>query len=292
MNLQWLSSAQLSVIHTAWCVAHYPTRTPSCSAEMRAAAETLDRLASEFRTSRDNFWEQLLTLACVADGNSNLAKRFSARLGSSSPTLPLKLVGALQQCLQQFERSFPKFASEIPLRSGPMRQLWEACGPGLLRLMDLQMGQGAIVEEASVVLVQPILGGFGYAHLTGNRIHLEAVLTNGDPQLPESLRIAWLLAQLDLDRPDYSEQINAHRLRSVAGMATLPAILVAGEELELCRFSPQLLTKAIELWFCPTLGLDAATASSVISVWWETYQASRPAWRVALTGLDRLLPPA
>ncbi|MCC7335202.1 MAG: hypothetical protein IT422_08895 [Pirellulaceae bacterium] len=290
MNLQWLTNAQLSVIHSAWCVAYYPNRVNSGSDEMRSAAAELDKLASEFKTTRDNFWEQLLTLACVADGPSDLAKRLSARLGVSSGTLPVRLVAALQQCRMQFERTFPKFATELPLRSGPMRQLWEAYGPGLLRLIGRQTGEDVAVEQASVVLVQPMLGGFGYAHLSGNRIHLEALLTHAAPELPESLRIAWLLSQLDLDRPEYSEQINAHRLRSVAGLAMLPAILCAGEELELSRFSPELLTRAIELWFCPTMGLTAAAASSVTSIWWETYQASRPKWRVALTGLDRLLP--
>ncbi|MEO8269297.1 MAG: hypothetical protein ABI557_06225, partial [Aureliella sp.] len=230
--------------------------------------------------------------ACVADGPSDLAKRLTARLGAVSPALPARLVGALQQCRIQFEHSFPKFATEIALRSGPMRQLWEACGPGLLRLIERQTGQDVAVEEASVALVQPILGGFGYAHLSGNRIHLEALLTHSHPELPESLRIAWLLSQLDLDRAEYSEQINALRLRSVAGLAMLPAILCAGEELDLCRFSPELLTKAIELWYCPSQGLTAATASSVTCLWWETFQASRPAWRIALTGLDRLLPSA
>lgn len=292
MNLRWLTNAQLSVIHAAWCVAHYPDRVKSSSDEMRSAAAELDKLANEFKTTRGNFWEQMFTLACVADGPSDLAKRLSARLGGGSATLPTRFVGALQQCRQPFERSFPKFATEIPLRSGPMRQLWEACGPGLLRLIERQTGQDVAVEEASVVLVQPVLGGFGYAHLSGNRIHLEALLTHSAPELPEPLRIAWLLSQLDLDRPEYSEQINALRLRSVAGLAMLPATLCAGEELELCRFSPELLTRSIELWYCPTLGLTASTASSVVSIWWETYQASRPKWHVALTGLDRLLPSA
>ncbi len=290
MNLHWQTSAQLSVIHWAWCAAHYPDRLKSGSSEIRSAAVVLDELADEFKLTRDKFWELLLTLACVTDGASDLAKRLSARLGGSSATLPVRVTGAVQQCRMHFDDLFPKFAAEIPLRSGPMRQLWEGCGPGLLRLIERQTGQDVVVEDASVVLVQPVLGGFGYAHLSGNRIHLEALLTHSAPELPESLRIAWLLSQLDLDRPEYSEQINANRLRSVAGLAMLPPLLCAGEELDLCRFSPELLAKAIELWFCPTLGLDAATASSVTNIWWETYQGSRPVWRVALTGLDRLLP--
>ena len=101
---------------------------------------------------------------------------------------------------------------------------------------------------------------------------------------------AWLLAQLDLDRPVYSDKINAHRLRAVAGLAMLPAILEAGQELELCRYSPESLAHAMRLWHCETLQLDVAKTLAVVSTWWETYQASRPAWPVALTGLDQMLP--
>ncbi len=290
MNLHWRTNAQMSVIHSAWCAAHYPDRVHTGRDELRSAARELDKLAGEFNTTRDRFWEQMLTVACVADGSTDLAQRLTARLGATSPTLPASLTGPLQQCRKQFERSFPNFATEISLRSGPMRQLWEACGPGLLRLIEQQTEQALMVEEASVVLVQPILGGFGYAHLSGNSIHVEALLTHAAPELPESLRIAWLLSQLDLDRPLYSEQINAHRLRSVTSLALLPAVLCAGQELDLCRFCPELLGKAIELWLCPTMGLTAETAASITTVWWETYQASRPKWHVALTGLDQLLP--
>lgn len=290
MNILWQTNAQLNVVHAAWCVANFPDRAKGCPTELREAAQQLDRLHAEFHTSRDKYWEQLLALACASDSHGELANRLSSRLGGATSTTVSRLVGILQQCRHQFARAFPTSANELPLRSGPMRQLWEGCGPGLLRLTERQTGQDVAIDEASIVLVQPILGGYGYAHLLANRVHVEAILTHTDPRLPESLRLAWLLSQLDLDRPQFSEQINAHRLRAVAGLAMLPAVLCAGEELEICRFNPELLTLAIDCWYCPTLGLDVATASSVVTLWWETFQASRPAWRIALTGLDRLLP--
>jgi hypothetical protein len=118
---------------------------------------------------------------------------------------------------------------------------------------------------------------------------LEAVLTHVDPRLPETLRIAWLLSQLDLDRPVYSEGINAHRLRGVAGLAMLPVVLDAGRELELCHFSAELITRAIELWHADTLQVPVDTTSAIVATWWETYQAARPPWKIALHGLDQML---
>lgn len=289
MQLQWTPSPHVSAMHTAWCVTHFPQSAARLNAEWPAAAAALDALADEFKTTHERYWDQMLSLASTADGSRELAERLCARLGQTTGTLPSRLAALLNQCRRLFESSFPKFASDIPLRSGPIRQMWEAHGVGLMRMLARQTGESVLVEQATVLLVQPVLGGFGYAHLSANRIHWEALLTHVDPQLPETLRIAWLLSQLDLDRPVFSDKINAHRLRSVAGLAMLPAILEAGQELELCRFSPESLANAFELWHCESLQLGAADTLDLLSTWWETYQASRPPWPVALAGLDQML---
>lgn len=290
MQLQWTPSPHVSAIHTAWCVAHFPKCAARLTSEWPATAAALDGLGEEFKTTRGRYWEQMLSLASTADGSRELAERLCGRLGQTMGTLPSRLAAALNQCRRQFESSFPKFASDIPLRAGPIRQMWEAHGVGLMRVLARQTGGDVLVEQATVLLVQPVLGGFGYAHLSANRIHWEAMLTHVDPQLPETLRIAWLLSQLDLDRPAFSDNINAHRLRAVAGLAMLPAILEAGQELELCRYCDESLASALRLWHCETLQLDAAKTLAVVSTWWETYQASRPAWPVALAALDQMLP--
>lgn len=290
MQLQWTPSPHVSAIHTAWCVMHFPQCATRLDPEWPATAAALDELGEEFKPPRGRYWEQMLSLASTADGSRELAERLCGRLGQTTGTLASRLAAALNQCRRQFESSFPKFASDIPLRAGPIRQMWEAHGVGLMRMLERQTGGDVLVEQATVLMVQPVLGGFGYAHLSANRIHWEAILTHVDPQLPETLRIAWLLSQLDLDRPAFSDNINAHRLRAVAGLAMLPAILVAGQELELCRYSDESLASALRLWQCDTLQLDAAETLAVVSTWWETYQASRPAWPVALVALDQMLP--
>lgn len=290
MELQWTANAHVSVIHTAWCLTHFQQRAAQLSPEWELAASALDGLYTEFKCARSRYWEQLLSLASTADGSGELAQRLTARLGHSSGTLPSRLTSALQQCRSLFQQSFPRFASEIPLRTGPIAQMWEAYGPGLLNMLRRQTGENVVVDQATIMLVQPILGGFGYAHLAANRIHWEALLTHADPRLPEPLRIAWLLSQLDLDRPLYSELINVHRLRTVAGLAMLPAVLAAGQELDLCHYSPEAVLAALQLWQCETLQLDTEATQAVVIAWWETVQSTRPPWRIALTGLDQMLP--
>ncbi len=290
MNLQWTSSINVSAFHTAWCWAHYPDRVLQLPDELRSAAEELNQLVVGLPGSTTTrFWDQLLTLSASVENSAQLADRLCNRLGLTVAVFQPKLAASLYRCRSQFEKAYPNYTAEMILRTGPLRQLWDGCGAGLLRLIGQTIGEQMLVEESQIVLVQPLMAGMGYAHLSTNRIHLEALLTNAIPQLPESLRMAWLLSQLDLDRPVTSELINTHRLCSVAGLGMLPVVLTAGEELELCHYSPQLVTQAIEYWYVESLQLDASTASAVVTAWWEAFQDSRPTWRIALTGLDQML---
>jgi hypothetical protein len=289
MELQWKANANLSAMHTAWCIAQFPEYVHQCDERLRLAGLTLDGLSEQFRVPKQRFWEQLLTLAPTVDFSGDLAERLMVRVGLASDTQRSLLASALKDARRLFDAAYPKYVQEVPLRAGPLRSLWEAQGPGILHFIRRLTQEDLIVGHAEVVLVQPIVGGIGYAHLQTNRIHLEGLLTNADPELPETLRVAWLLAQLDFERPVYSEMINAFRLRPVAGLSLLPAVLQAGEELELCRYAPELLEKAIQLWHVDTFGLAPNVAAQVVSTWWETYQVSRPEWRIALTGIDRML---
>lgn len=289
MNLHWTTSIGLSANHTAWCAVHYPQQTGRLSEDVRNAAAELETLRSKLNTPPLRFWDQLLILSGTVDNCSTLAQRLAQRIDVSSPLHVADLTTLLKNCRRQFELAYPKASTELPLRTGPLRQLWDGLGAGLLRQIGLLTGEPVLVEDAHVVLVQPILAGMGYAHLSTNRIHLEALLTHVDPRLPESLRMVWLLSQLDLDRPVYGELIHGHRLRSVAGLAMLPVVLTAGQELDMSPCSPQLISEAIAGWYVDTLRLDSATATTIVSTWWETFQHSRPAWRIALSGLDQML---
>jgi hypothetical protein len=176
---------------------------------------------------------------------------------------------------------------DLALRSRPLRELWEAYGPGLLHSVARQTEEDVLVSRADVILVHPVLGGAGKAHLSNNSVRLEAVLTNNVPQLPETVRLAWLLGQLNLDLPKFSERVPADRLPYVAALAVLPVVLQAGHELELCQFNPTLTTLAIARW---KLATSPEATAELVHLWWETYQSSPTSWSTALSALDQMLP--
>jgi hypothetical protein len=183
--------------------------------------------------------------------------------------------------------AIPNLTDELALRERPLREQWEARGPGLIWNIANLTEAGLVPEQADVLLVRPAFGGAGAAHLQANSLRVEAVLANPHAELPEVVRLAWLVAQLDLDLPRHSEEIQADRLPHVARLAMIPPVLKAAEAVELVRYSPELIGRAIAAWHLAVPpGLDAV---SVVSDWWETYQLDKTPFQVALAALDAMV---
>ena len=182
-------------------------------------------------------------------------------------------------------------ANELTLRGRPLRQLWEARGPGLLRQLENHLEPGLIVEHADVVLVRPAVGGHGIAHPRINTVMFEGVLANPHEQLPEVARLGWLLAQLNSNSPKLAEAVTSSRLPTVVGLAFLPATLWSAEVIELVQLDNDLLRSAIAAW-CGTDDLikdQIDEVSEVVATWWQTHREQRAAWPAALAALDRML---
>jgi hypothetical protein len=240
----------------------------------------------------ERFWGLAFQICMDSNGNYDLAERLCIRTlpqQARTPQLMSELRAALQSVMTAFDALQPRYYQEMQLREAPLRQQWEAFGPGIWRQLGLLLEPDLFVEQAEICLVTPVLGGFGWAHHQTNRCHIEAVLTNANPQITEVMRLAWLLGQLDFERPKYSDWINSMRLRKVAGLAMLPPILLAGEELGLCCLNPASLKQAIELWRIETPGNKAEALAGVLQIWWDTFRSGKTDWSIALTGLDRMM---
>ena len=181
----------------------------------------------------------------------------------------------------------PQLTDELALRERPLREQWEARGPGMMCQVASLTEASLVPEQADVLLVRPAFGGAGGAHLAVNSVRIEAVLANPHADLPEVVRLAWLLAQLELDLPRYSEEVQSDRMPHVARLAMLPAVLRAAEAVELVRYSPELIGRAITAWHLAIPpGLDAV---AMLEDWWETYQLDKPPLRVALQAMDSMI---
>lgn len=286
----WRPELATSILHAAEAIAR---KQPLADSRLAAAiAEPAMQLAAEIRAAdlpAGRFWAHLLPLSAGIASRRQLVEAAVTKTigrGLRFDSTVSNLDASLAALEKAAHAALPKLREELPLRERPIREQWEARGNGLLRHMGQLTDESLIPSRCEVLLVHPALGGFGEAHLAYNSVRLEGVLANPLAELPEVVRLAWLIAQLQLDLPAISESIHADRLPHIARYAMLPAALIAAESVELVRFAPDALARAIAAWSLsvPT-GVDAA---ALISEWWQTYQETRPPWSVALEALDQL----
>jgi hypothetical protein len=289
MLLHWRPHLTTSCLHAAEALSRgVPLVDQRLAEAIAAPAEELKRAIASDAMSAPRLWRWLFALSTAAGNSRELAfQSLTKTAGEQRAELLLnRLAAALAGLDAAVRRAFPDLAGELELRMRPLREQWEARGPGLMRGVGIRAEESLVVEEAHVILVQPALGGGGQAHLSANAVRIEAVLANPHAELPEVVRLAWLLAQLQLDLPAYSDRIHAERLPHVAAFAVLMPVLEAAQEVELVQFSPALLEQAIAAW-----GLrvpEDINAPQVVLQWWETYRESRPSFPVALTALDQM----
>ncbi|MBM4000920.1 MAG: hypothetical protein FJ297_15515 [Planctomycetes bacterium] len=287
MELRWMASLSASALHAANALLDGKTLVDGPLAEslrepvdlLRAA---LDRIGPRGRA----VWDVARALASGIENNRELVDVAARKsLGPSAPPTA-ELVGAIGRVEDAVRQALPGLADQLALRSGPPRDAWDARGPGCLtRLADLAEAE-LIAPRAEIVLVHPAVGGAGAAHLFCNAVTIEAVVEDPWPNLPETVRLAWLLSQLQLDLARFSEHVPPARLANIAPFAMLPPVLDAAQHVEWIESSERALVDAIGIWGLASAADDVA---DLLTTWWRTYLENRPTFAIALRALDRML---
>jgi hypothetical protein len=290
VELNWRPHPLVSCLHAAEAVSRkLPLADPRLAAAMETPANELAAAIRAAHLPPERFWRMLVALAATTENRRQLVETAVIRAIGRGLRFE-QVVTNLTACVIEVDAAqraaLPNLAHELPLRERPLREQWEARGPGLFFHLEQFTEENLLVESCDVLLVHPALGGGGEAHLANNSVRIEAVLANPVAELPEVVRLAWLIAQLQLDLPIYSESIHADRRPHVARYATLPAVLAAAEAVELTRCTPQTVRQAIIAWrLSEPLGVDG---TALALEWWRTYQETRPPLRVALAALDQM----
>lgn len=290
MEIRWKSSALASYLHAAEAISSgHALADTRLAAALSPSALLLTREIEAAGVPPARFWRQILPLSAEIAGKRQLVEAAVIKSIGRGPRFDASvavLTAALAAVEAAGREALPNLAEELPLRERPLREQWEARGPGLLHQLASLTDERLLPESCTIVLLHPALGGAGQAHLAYNQVQIEAVLANATPELPEVVRLGWLIAQLQLDLPAFSDQIHADRLPHIARFALLPPILAAAETVELAAFTPLALKLAISTWrLAVPADLDAAT---LLSDWWQTCRETQPSWPVALAALDQM----
>lgn len=291
MEIRWKPHALASFLHAADAMGRGVPLADSRLAEaLRTPAEFLAGEIAAAGLPAARFWRQLLALSAEIQGTRMLTETAVAKTIGRAGRFEA-VVSALAAAIAAIEAAgraaLPDLTEELELRERPLREQWEARGPGLLFQLANLTDERLLPESCTVVLVHPALGGAGEAHLTANQVRIEAVLANPHAELPEVVRLGWLIGQLQLDLPIFSEQIHPDRLPHIARLALLPPILTAAETVELAAFNPHTLQLAVNAWRL-TVPADLEPVQLLMQ-WWQTCQETQAPWPVALAALGRMI---
>ncbi len=236
----------------------------------------------------DEMIAQFASLSADFENNRELVTRALARLwiDTSEETVG-RVAGGIADVEAALMRMAPEIVEELAVRGLPLRQQWEARGPGMLVTIARLTDAAVVPEAAEIVVVAPYAGGHGLAHPAQNRVTFEAVLVNPHAELPETVRMAWLVAQLNADLPRFADVLPGARGAAAFRVAMLAPALAAGEAVELTRCDEAMLDAAIDAWrLRDALPADAA---SRVWAWWSAWVEGKSNWPVAVAALAGLL---
>ena len=164
-------------------------------------------------------------------------------------------------------------AEQLSLRTGPLREQWEARGPGLLKQLGRLTEPAIGPSPVTVLPVLPVCGGHGLCLAESRSVTIEAVLANPHAELPEVARLGWLVGRVD-----------APPSKATAA-ATAIAAIAGAEAVELATLDEATIALAIDAW---RIGLPGANAE-MLAEWWRRYRESPTPWPVAVQSLNAIV---
>ncbi|HEY4312733.1 MAG TPA: hypothetical protein VGN12_25005 [Pirellulales bacterium] len=291
IEVNWTASTAASAYYTASVLARAGVPVDGRLSQILAApTAALAAGITEAGISPDEFWRQIVPLAAEIEDHRELAGQAFLRSTGHPPTdeVVTQLAEQLRALREVFEEAVPDVQRQLTLRAGPLRELWEGRGPGLLAAIGRMTDRGLIVERATALPVTPISGGGGDAYAGHGKVAIEAVLANPHPDLPEVARLGWLIARLGCELPGFGSAVSKSRLPWIVSVAMISPALAAAEYVELAQLNPSTLQRALQVWHVVEPSQVDDTAA-MLDRWWRTYQEERVPWGVALAALDQIL---
>jgi hypothetical protein len=300
MQLTWIKSASSSALHAAEVCHRFPQRVTDPDV-LKRLGPFASRLG-EWLEWTDPFlvsqrWSDLIGLGASIPSNAVLATEVLSRSPVDLVPVPIdgvqvqRLSGLITDVEAAFELLFPRYAEQADLRMRPLQDQWLGYGNGLLAHLGRLTEKRLLPKQCRAVVLQPIEGGGGRSHPSQSLACIEAVLTNPLAELPEVVRLCWMLSQLELDSVDNETRWGTGISQYLFPLAMLVPTLAAAEVLEIGRCNEATTELAIEHWHVAvpkSMDVHSELVPALMD-WWETYLQTRPTWGVAMKVLAKRL---
>ncbi|TWU10239.1 hypothetical protein Poly21_52100 [Allorhodopirellula heiligendammensis] len=212
--------------------AKFSLKDPVASrAFVKESQQMTDRLIST-AVDENLFWEQLSDELVSAGSDAPLTPALCeiALLRSGHSQLQSEQTAAaihrsLDSCRRLLAGDQPRLADQLRLRYAPLKQTYEAYGPGLLRLIGNQIWSGDPPtnwwpNRVTVHAVQPLQTGAAGRSTYQSSVWIEAVLTDISPEVPEWLRLVYQLTQMAIDSHTRTHALSGGEVKNLGELKT------------------------------------------------------------------------
>lgn len=255
-----------------------------------------DRLLAE-SVRPEEFWDSLFQDVMAESTDAPLTTatlEIAVIRGGGSHLNSDQIAGTLhrhfQTCRQAIAEKFPRQSDQLKLRYAPLKQAYQAYGPGLIRSIGHRIWNAAPPDDwwpKTVYLhaVQPLHRGDGDVSTIDSALWIEAVLTDINPDVPEWLRLVYLLTCVAVDGHARTHQTSATPAEAIAAAAGLTSATSSMPELPWRLGTiPLVLHQAFEQGVLGN-GDDKLPIELAASMWWSAASSGAPKSSVALTWL-------
>ena len=291
-QLRWIVNPGVSCLYAANLVrSNLATGNQTLTEALDDPVRRLTHILTSERVDVNRFFAAAISWAAAGADAAILGEK-AASLAPSDGVTRTEVAERIAEAIRDLERAiavlWPRLDYEVRLRERPLREQWEARGPGTLRRLEYLTGGEVAVPDAEVALVQPCLGGGGVAYPAFHIVCMEALLANPWATLPEPVRLTWFLAQLSFGAQK-AESAAAPGRRAIWALATIPLVLEAAEYVEWTQYHAQTLSLALEQWPQAELndGADRLTLAALLESWRDDWRARTSEWSLAVDDLER-----
>ncbi len=293
-TLNWRVNELATVLHVTAAIARgWPTANQRLAHAVALPAAAIEEELLQAKLPIDATWSALCAVACQQTEIETTVCESLARCGGASlASRQSRIVRLLSDAAGAIRHALPDLQNELGHRGRPLREQWEARGPGFLHNLRRLTGDCLQLERATAFPVIPILGGGGDIDPTQDAVRIEAVLANTVAELPEVVRLGWMLAQLACYHlPDHGPQLQSPTHCDAIALGMVPAALAAAEAVELAACNAETVQKAVFAWQPRPSGAETVAAKRNAGLAWEWWQGRRAenSWETAIAELEQQL---
>lgn len=234
--------------------------------------------------------KRLVPIAAQAEDFHHWAELCALELFGEDPEPETvgRLDAVLSEAMEIVDEHVIPVDERATLESSPLRDRWQRDARDYIQALIELTDESIVPEKAFIYLIPTLTGDIAKTHPVEDIIEVEVEQSIALTELPDVIRLGWLVAQLNMNTLSPELDLPEDKLDLLKKLALVPVALSASEAAGWAVCQERTIEQAAQTWLGKRKELTKP-AIEALDAWWEVYRERRPPWKSALTALHRML---